>query len=64
MPNVIPHLLLPAILVALWRDYHLKTKDKKHFPLHYVLPKSRYFYSYDTFCQSNGVGQLLAAKGK
>lgn len=37
MPSVIPHLLLPAILVALWRDYHLKRKDKKKFPLHYVL---------------------------
>ncbi len=37
MPYAVTHILIPIILVALFRDKYLKNKDKKHFPLHYVL---------------------------
>lgn len=37
MPQAVTHLLIPAIIVALFRDYYLKKRDKRKFPLHYVL---------------------------
>lgn len=37
MPQAVTHFLFPAFLTALFRDRYLKNKDKKHFPLHYVL---------------------------
>lgn len=37
MPYAVTHILVPIIIVALIRDRYLKNKDKKHFPLHYVL---------------------------
>lgn len=37
MPNAVTHFLIPAILVALFRDFYLSKKDKRKFPLHYVL---------------------------
>lgn len=36
MSQAITHFLVPALIVAVIRDYYLKKKDKKHFPLHYV----------------------------
>ena len=35
MPQAITHILIPLILVGLFRDYFVK--NKKIFPLHYVL---------------------------
>lgn len=37
MPHAITHFLIPAVLTALFRDFYLKKKDKRRFPLHYVL---------------------------
>ena len=37
MPYAVTHFLIPAILVALFRDFYLRKKDKRRFPLHYVL---------------------------
>ncbi len=37
MPLAVTHILVPILLVFIFRDYYLKKKDKKHFPLHYVL---------------------------
>ena len=37
MPYAVTHFLMPALLVALWRDYHLTKHEKRTFPLHYVL---------------------------
>ncbi len=37
MPQVITHILVPLILASLFRDYYIKRKNKKKFPLHYVL---------------------------
>tara|TARA_B100000315_G_C14245556_1_gene437247 strand:- start:24 stop:575 length:552 start_codon:yes stop_codon:yes gene_type:complete len=37
MPQAVTHFLLAALIVALFRDYYLRKRDKKHFPLHYVL---------------------------
>jgi len=37
MPEAVTHILVPLILMALIRDFYLRKKDKKHFPLHYVL---------------------------
>ena len=36
MPQAVTHFLIPAIIVALWRDYY-RRKNKEKFPLHYVL---------------------------
>lgn len=36
MPQAVTHILVPAIIVALFRDYYLKKRDKRKFPLHYV----------------------------
>ncbi len=37
MPQAAIHVLIPLILVSLFRDYYVKRKNKKSFPLHYVL---------------------------
>ncbi len=37
MPNAVTHFLIPTILVAIFRDFYLKKRDKRMFPLHYVL---------------------------
>jgi membrane-bound metal-dependent hydrolase YbcI (DUF457 family) len=37
MPHAITHFLIPAILIALFRDFYLRKKDRRNFPLHYVL---------------------------
>jgi len=35
MPQAVSHVLIPIILLSLFRDYFVK--DKRNFPLHYVL---------------------------
>jgi len=35
MPQAVTHVLVPLVLIGLFRDYFIK--DKKSFPLHYVL---------------------------
>lgn len=35
MPQAVTHILIPILLIALFRDYFVK--DKSKFPLHYVL---------------------------
>ena len=37
MPHAVTHVLIPIILLQLFRDYYIKKKDKRKFPLHYVL---------------------------
>lgn len=37
MPQAAAHILIPLILVSLFRDYYIKKKNKKKFYLHYVL---------------------------
>lgn len=37
MPLAVTHILVPILIVALVRDFYLKKKDRKSFPLHYVL---------------------------
>ena len=37
MPQAVTHFLIPAILVALFRDFYLSRSKKRNFPLHYVL---------------------------
>ena len=37
MPQAVTHILIPILIVAIFRDFYLKKKDKKSFPLHYVL---------------------------
>ena len=37
MPTAVTHILVPLILVALYRDYVLSDKERRSFPLHYVL---------------------------
>lgn len=37
MPYAVTHILIPILLIAVFRDFYLRTKEKKHFPLHYVL---------------------------
>jgi len=36
MPQAVTHILVPILLVAIFRDFYLKKKSKRHFPLHYV----------------------------
>jgi len=36
MPQVVTHFLIPALLVAIFRDFYLRKKEKRTFPLHYV----------------------------
>ncbi len=37
MPQAVTHVLIPIILLSLFRDYALSEKSRKRFPLHYVL---------------------------
>ena len=37
MPYAVTHFLIPAILIALFRDFYLRKRDRGNFPLHYVL---------------------------
>ena len=37
MPPAVTHFLIPAILIALFRDFYLSRNQKANFPLHYVL---------------------------
>ncbi len=37
MPQAVTHILVPILLTAIFRDFYLRKRDKKHFPLHYVL---------------------------
>ena len=37
MPQVVTHILMPLLIIAIVRDFYLKNKDKKKFSLHYVL---------------------------
>jgi len=37
MPLAVTHILVPILLVAIFRDFYLRKLDKKNFPLHYVL---------------------------
>lgn len=37
MPQAVTHILVPILLVAIFRDIYLKNKDRKKCPLHYVL---------------------------
>lgn len=37
MPQAVAHILLPLILASIIRDFYIKKKDRKNFPLHYVL---------------------------
>jgi len=37
MPTAVTHLLVPIILVALYRDLYVRKNGKRKFPLHYVL---------------------------
>jgi len=37
MPTAVIHILVPLVIIALIRDYYLSKKEKRKFPLHYVL---------------------------
>ena len=37
MPTAVLHILVPLVLIALFRDFILAKKKKQFFPLHYVL---------------------------
>lgn len=37
MPQAAAHILIPLIIASIFRDFYIKKKDKKKFPLHYVL---------------------------
>ncbi len=37
MPQVVTHILVPLLIIAIVRDFYLKNKNKKKFSLHYVL---------------------------
>lgn len=37
MPQAVTHILVPILIIAIFRDFYLRNKDRKHFPLHYVL---------------------------
>lgn len=37
MPYAVTHILVPIVLLSLFRDFYLKKRTKKKFPLHYVL---------------------------
>lgn len=34
--QAVTHFLVPALIVAAWRDFHLRKKQRELFPLHYV----------------------------
>jgi len=37
MPQAVAHFLIAALSAAIFRDFYLKKRNKKNFPLHYVL---------------------------
>ncbi len=37
MPQAAAHILIPLILASIIRDFHIRRKSRKSFPLHYVL---------------------------
>ncbi|MBI2045146.1 metal-dependent hydrolase [Candidatus Pacearchaeota archaeon] len=37
MPHAITHILVPLLLVSVFRDFYIKKRSKKDFSLHYVL---------------------------
>jgi len=37
MPQAVTHILIVLIIASLIRDFYIKKKDKRKFPLHYVL---------------------------
>jgi hypothetical protein len=37
MPTAVTHILVPLVLMALYRDYFISDKERRSFPLHYVL---------------------------
>ena len=37
MPYAVTHILIPILLAAIFRDFYLRKRDRKSFPLHYVL---------------------------
>lgn len=37
MPQAVTHILVPILILSLFRDFYLRKKERKHFPLHYVL---------------------------
>ena len=37
MPYAVTHVLIPIILLSLFRDYILNVKARRRFPLHYIL---------------------------
>lgn len=37
MPQAVTHILVPIFLLAIFRDLYIRRREKKRFPLHYVL---------------------------
>jgi hypothetical protein len=37
MPQAAAHILIPLVLVSIFRDFYVKKNDRNNFPLHYVL---------------------------
>ena len=37
MAQAVTHILVPILLISIFRDFYLKKRDKSSFPLHYVL---------------------------
>lgn len=37
MPQAVTHILIPILIISIFRDFYLRKKEKKNFPLHYVL---------------------------
>ncbi len=37
MPQAVTHVLIALIIGSFVRDFYIKKKDKKKFPLHYIL---------------------------
>ncbi len=37
MPQAVTHILAPILSLAIVRDFYLRTRERKSFPLHYVL---------------------------
>ena len=37
MPQAAAHILIPLIIGSIYRDYYINGKDRRRFPLHYIL---------------------------
>lgn len=37
MPHAVTHLIIPLVIMSIIRDFYIKKKDRKSFPLHYIL---------------------------